>query len=151
MMKWPTQIIYGVVSGFLFFGVAQGEEGRGSDPVLMYADAAVMLAKYSGYFDHYVAEDADLNQCVSFLNQTGIYFGLSEVVSGAEFKVKDCARAMGQIDLVLNGDANFSFGKIRLPSFCESWSEYCDLNDVKFVEGYQTMVEMLRMAYIRRE
>ncbi|MEN7973794.1 MAG: hypothetical protein ABFR47_08170, partial [Verrucomicrobiota bacterium] len=88
---------------FLLGGDALGRDGGDLAPVPTHADAAIILAKFSGYFDQYVDDEADLNECVAFLNETGIYFGLMEVVNGTEFTAGDCARAMGQISLVLSG------------------------------------------------
>jgi len=138
---------------FVFFllGHSRGFGDKKAMPVLTHADAAVMLAKYSGFFDRYVSEDADLNECVAFLNKTGIYFGLLEVVNGDEFTLDDCAMAMGQIELVLRGEAVFSSGKVSLPHGLDSWREYCTINEVKFVEAYQTMLGMLRVAYEQSE
>ncbi len=128
-------------------GSLSGFGGEKPEPVLTHADAAVMLAKYSGFFDRYVSEEADLNECVAFLNKTGIYFGLLEVVNGAEFTLDDCARAMGQIELVLSGEAQLSSGKVKLPDGFGSWHEYCLVNDVKFQDAYRTMLGMLCVAY----
>ncbi len=119
-------------------------------PVVTHADAAMILAKYSGLFDRYVDEGADLNECVAFLNKTGIYFGLMEVVNGSEFTVKDCARSMGQIGLVLSGDAEFSMGKVKLPKGIESWEDFCTMNGVDYVEALQVMLEKLTAAKARR-
>ncbi|MCK4564363.1 MAG: hypothetical protein KAU94_06795 [Verrucomicrobia bacterium] len=133
---------------FLSGGWVLGDAGTdGLAPTLTHADAAVILAKYSGFFDRYVEEDAELNECVAFLNKAGIYFGLMEVVNGSEFSVKDAAKAFGQIELVLNGEAEFSGGKVKLPKGIDSWEEYCTLNRVRYVEAHQTMIEMLRIAY----
>jgi hypothetical protein len=140
------QIIFLLVAFFLL-GHSRGFGDEKAMPVLTHADAAVMLAKYSGFFDRYVPEEADLNECVAFLNKTGIYFGLLEVVNGTEFTLEDCARTMGQIELVLRGEAVFSGGKVSLPSRLDSWKEYCTMNEVKFTEAYQTMLGMLRVAY----
>lgn len=128
-------------------GASVGAEG----PVLTHADAAVMLAKYSGYFDRYVDEHAELNECVAFLNRTGVYFGLLEVVGGVEFTKSDCAKALGQIDLVLGGEAVYASGKIKLPEGVDSWEVYCTLNRVEYIEAYRTMLQMLRTAYARKE
>jgi hypothetical protein len=131
----------------LLAGTARSEnEAEPSDSVLTHADAAMILAKYSGLFDRYVSEDADLNECVAFLNQTGIYFGLMEVINGSEFTVKDCARSMGQVELVLSGEAEYLNGKVKLPKDVETWTDFCILNNIKFNEGYQAMLSALRMA-----
>jgi len=129
-------------------GVAWG--GADPKPVLTHADAAVILAKYSGFFQRYVGEDADLNECVAFLNKTGIYFGLLEIINGSDFTVEDCARAMGQINLVLSGEAGFFLGKVKLPKGVESWGEFCTMHGVEYVEGYRVMLEMLDMACARK-
>lgn len=113
-------------------------------PVPTHADAALVLAKYSGLFDRYVSHDATLNDCVAFLNKTGIYFGLMEIVNGKEFTLGDCARAMGQIELVFSGDAEYLAGKAMLPKGIESWEDFCILNDVKYAEGYAAIMEALR-------
>ena len=140
------RILFLLVALF-FLGLRSGFGDEKAEPILTHADAAVMLAKYSGFFDRYVSEDAGLNECVAFLNKTGIYFGLLEIVNGSEFTLDDCARAMGQIELVLRGEAVFSGGKVELPPGLDSWREYCTMNGVKFVEAYQTMIGMLRVAY----
>jgi hypothetical protein len=116
-------------------------------PKLTHADAAVILAKYSGFFDRYVVADAKLNECVVFLNKTGVYFGLLAVVNGTEFSEKDAAKALGQIDLVLTGKAKFSAGKVILPKEFASWQEFCRMNQVKYIAVYQTMCGLLREAY----
>lgn len=136
------------LSAAIFFMAVHGGFGAEEPkPVPTHADAAVLLAKYSGFFDGHVAEDADLNECVAFLNKIGVYFGLMEVVNGSEFTKKDCAKAMGQIELVLNGEAEYFVGKVKLPKGLESWADYCTMNGVDYVSAYRTMVEMLYVAY----
>jgi len=134
----------------LFLGGFAWGGGGDRKPVLTHADAAMILAKYSGLFDRYVDEDADLNECVAFLNKAGIYFGLMEVVNESEFTVKDCARSMGQISLVLSGDAEFSMGKVKLPKGVESWEDFCTMEGVDYVGVLQVMLENLIMAKSRR-
>jgi hypothetical protein len=137
-----------LVAIFLSGGWVLGDAGTGGlAPTLTHADAAVILAKYSGFFDRYVEEDAELNECVAFLNKAGIYFGLMEVVNGSEFSVKDAAKAFGQIELVLNGEAEFSGGKGKLPEGIESWEDFCTMNRVEYVTAHKAMLEMLCMAY----
>ncbi|VGO21362.1 hypothetical protein [Pontiella sulfatireligans] len=123
--------------------------GAGSERVLTHADAAVVLARYSGLFDRYLGKDASLSECVSFLNKHGIYFGLLEVVNGSEFTVEDCARAMGQIELVFSGEAEYAHGKVNLSKNVESWEEFCILNDVKYVEAYESMRVLVRSAMVK--
>ena len=143
--------VFFLVAIIFFLGIQSGSGSEEPTPVLTHADAAVLLAKYSGFFDYHVAEDADLNECVAFMNKIGVYFGLMEVVNGSEFSKKDCAKAMGQIELILNGEAEYSAGKVKLPKGLESWADYCTMNGVEYVEAYRTMLEMLRMAYEQSE
>jgi hypothetical protein len=132
-----------VLATLLLSALANADSGAKEKRVLTHADAAIILAKYSGYFDRYVDKAADLQECVSFLNKTGVYFGLMEVVNRSEFTAEDCARAMGQIDLVLSGEAAYIHGKVKLPKGIETWSQFCTMNDVKYREGYELMVEIL--------
>lgn len=118
----------------------------GKQPVPTHADAAVILAKYSGLFDRYVSEEATLTDCVAFLNKAGIYFGLMEVVNGKGFTLHDCARVMGQVELVFSGEAEYIAGKVKLPKDIDSWEDFCTMNGVKFAEGYQAIVRTLVMA-----
>lgn len=135
---------------FFLGGFAWGGEGGDQKRVLTHADAAVILAKYSGFFDRYVDKNADLDQCVAFLNKTGIYFGLLEVVNGSEFTVEDCARAMGQIDLVLSGEAEFSMGKVKLPKGIVSWVDFCTMHGVGYVKGHRAMLEIVNIMDARK-
>jgi hypothetical protein len=116
-----------------------------------HADAAVILAKYSGLFDRYVDPDATMGECVSFLNETGIYFGLLEVVSGAEFTLAECARVLGQIELILLGEAEYLAGKVILPKGIDSWESYCIMNGVKYREGYGAIVQTMQLALADRD
>lgn len=152
-MNKLVKSVFLLVAVFFFQGQFAFGEDAGEDlsPALTHADAAVILAKYSGFFDRYVDENDDLNACVSFLNRTGIYFGLMEVVNGSEFSVGDAAKSFGQVDLVLGGEAEFSGGKVKLPKGIESWEEYCTMNRVDYMKARQTMLEMLRMAYEQQE
>lgn len=131
--------------------VANGENGslspREQLPVPSHADAAVIFARYCGLFDRYVPDDASLNECVSFLNKTGIYFGLLEVVNGTTFTLQDCARVMGQMNLVFSGEAEYVAGKVKLPLGVESWEDFCILNDVKYIQGYENLVTTLDMLH----
>ena len=116
------------------------------EPVVTHADAAVMLAKFSGQFERYISRDADLSECVAFFNKAGIYFGFLEIATGAEFTSADCARVTGQAELVFAGNAEFSAGKVSLPQGMASWPQYCILNDIKYLDVHKSMKELLRAA-----
>ncbi len=136
-----------VLAGFVGSAVALGEKAaNGVPPVPTHADAAVIVAKFYGLFDRYVDQGADLNECVAFLNKHGVYFGLLEVANGAEFTKKDCARVMGQINLLFSGEAEFLHGKVAKPIKVGSWVEYCVLNDVPYETTYRSICEFLRRA-----
>jgi hypothetical protein len=109
-----------------------------------HADAAFIITNYSGLFDHFGPQDATTSECVSFLNDHGVYFGLLEVVSGAEFTRKDCARVMGQISLVFSGDADYIGGKVKLPKGVDSWEAFCIMEGVKYVEAYEAILNAMR-------
>ena len=111
-----------------------------------HADAAFIITKYSGLFDHYGPQDASLSECVAFLNDHGVYFGLLEVVNGTEFTRKDCARVMGQISLIFSGDAEYLGGKVKLPKDVDSWDAFCIMEGIKFVEAYEAIRNAVRRA-----
>ena len=111
-----------------------------------HSDAAMILAKHAGLFDRYVSKDASLNECVSFLNKHGVYFGLMEVVNGSAFTKKDCARVMGQIELIFTGEATYLAGKVILPKDIASWEEFCTMEAVDYVQGYEAVVQALKIA-----
>jgi hypothetical protein len=111
-----------------------------------HSDAAIILAKHSGLFDKYLSRDATLSDCVSFLNEHGIYFGLMEVVNRTEFTAKDCARVMGQIELIFTGEAEFLIGKVILPKGIDSWEAFCTMEGVEYIQGYKAIVQALYMA-----
>ncbi len=138
-----------LISLLFFGGFVRGDKGGGGEVALTHADAAVILAKYTGFFDRYVDDSADLNECVAFLNGIGIYFGLMEVVNNSEFTIEDCARSMGQIELILSGEATLYRGRINLPKGIESWKDFCIMNEVKYAEGHQAMLDLLEQAYTR--
>jgi hypothetical protein len=123
------------------------EEAAPADRVVpTHADAAYIIFKYSGFFDRYGTQDADISDCVSFFNDHGIYFGLLEVISGKEFTLKDCARVMGQIRLVFSGDAEYFGGKVMLPKDVASWEGFCIMNEVEYVEAYEAVLSAVRRA-----
>ena len=138
-------ILLVVVSGVFAGGEVAGEKAT-TLPIPTHANAAMIVARNSGFFDQYVAGDATLTECVAFLNRTGIYFGLAEVVAGKEFSVKDCARVMGQLELVFSGDAEYVGGKVILPRGIGSWVEFCVMHNVYYIETYRVMREMLYVA-----
>lgn len=118
---------------------AQDDDVARALPVLTHADAAVILAKYAGFFDRYVASDASVNDCVMFLNRTGVYIGLMEVIDGKEFTISDFARSLGQITLVLEGEAEYEGGKVKLPKEIASWEDFCTINGVEFAVAFRSM------------
>lgn len=111
-----------------------------------HADAAFIITNYLGLFDRSGPQDATTSECVAFLNDHGVYFGLLEVVSGTEFTRKDCARVMGQISLVFSGDAEYVGGKVKLPKGVDSWEAFCIMEGVKFIETYEAILNAVRGA-----
>lgn len=124
-----------------------GTASRLGQVIPKHADAAIIFAKYSGLFDRYVQDDATLDECVAFLNGAGVYFGLLEIVNGAEFTLQDCARVMGQMNLLFSGEAEREGGKVRLPKGIDSWVEFCILNDVKYIDGYKNLCATTRILH----
>jgi len=144
-----------IISFFAFsmvttFGGLEEKGGTTILPVLTHADASVILAKYAGFFDRYVAPDASVNECVAFLNRTGVYFGLMEVVNGAEFTQSDFARSMGQITRILDGDAEYEGGKVKLPNAIASWEDLCTMNGVGFAQDFQAMLKSFQLLVNER-
>ncbi len=125
---------------------SEGDQETRNLPVPTHADAAVILAKHTGLFDRYVTSEATLTECVAFLNKYGIYFGLMEVVNGKEFTLNDCARVMGQIELVFSGEAEYIAGKVKLPNNIASWEEFCTMSQVNYVEGHKAIVQAMVFA-----
>ena len=148
-MGLKRQIFALTLVALLLSALAHAGDEEMNTRALTHADAAVLLAKYSGYFDRYVDKDASLEECVRFLNKTGIYFGLMEVVNGSKFTIKDCARSMGQIDLILSGEAEYIHGKVKLPKGIDTWALFCIMHDVKYEEGYKAMAEILLVEKAR--
>lgn len=138
-------ILFLFLAGALSIHSAFGQEEI-RRPVPTHADAAVIFAKHSKLFDRYVSQDATLNECVAFMNKQGVFFGLMEVVNGAKFTLEDCARVMGQIELVFTGEADFVAGKVRLPKGIDSWNEFCILEGIEYERGYESVVEALNYA-----
>lgn len=130
----------------LAFSARPDSSSSESRIVPTHADAAYIIFKFSGLFDRYGTQDADISDCVSFLNDHGVYFGLLEVVSGEEFTLKDCARVMGQISLIFSGDAEYLGGKVMLPKDVASWESFCIMNEVKYVETYEAVLNAVHRA-----
>jgi hypothetical protein len=94
-----------------------------------FGDLAVFSAKE--YFGGYVAKDASLEQCVTFLNSRGVSISLFDLMDQGRVVTKeDFARVAGQSKLLFLGDAEFQKGCIRKPLEVETWLDYCLLNDV---------------------
>lgn len=108
----------------MFIGTAGATEGT-------FADLAVFLAK--GYFGRHVSPDASLGQCVDFLNRNGVYFSFFELMDSGRIVTKeDVARVVGQVELLLSGEAEIAGGRIKKPVEAQTWVDYCLLNDVDF-------------------
>ena len=107
-----------------------------STSLITHLDAAYILAKSSGLFDEKKPSNATPQECVQFFNRHGIYFSPRSISSNQLFLKKDCARIMGQLELVMQGKAEYRGGKVILPKSVESWEEYCILNDIKYEDGY---------------
>ena len=138
-------VLFLIMQGVVFVCSAFGQdEVRNLVPT--HADAAVIFARHSKLFDRYVTQDATLNECVAFMNKQGIFFGLMEVVNGFEFTLKDCARVMGQIELVFTGEAEFVAGKVQLPKDIDSWKEFCILEGIEYERGFESVIEALYYA-----
>ena len=135
-LKWICLML-----GFCMAVGAAAEKGGSKHVVVTHTDAAMVFARHSGQFNKYVKPDATLSECVTFLNEIGVYFSLKDVLRKQEFTQKDCARVMGQISLVFSGDAEFDFGKVILPKEADSWEDYCLLYDIKYKDIYRTMAE----------
>ena len=146
-MRLKAFILSGVVFGSAL-SLSAGSDEMASDRQIVptHADAAFIITKYSGLFDRYGLQDANVSECVAFLNDHGVYFGLLEVVSGRVFTRQDCARVMGQISLVFSGDAEYLGGKVKLPKGVDSWEAFCIMEDIKFIELYEAIRNTLSRA-----
>jgi hypothetical protein len=141
----------GIVSMSVFWVAlslpAQPDQASAESQIVpTHGDAAYIIFKYSGLFERYGTQDADISDCVSFFNDHGVYFGLLEVVNGEEFTLKDSARVMGQISLVFSGDAEYLGGKVILPKDVASWESFCIMNEVKYVEAYEAVLNAVCRA-----
>ncbi|QBG47553.1 hypothetical protein EGM51_09165 [Verrucomicrobia bacterium S94] len=145
-MKKNGIVLMVVMIGFVFASSSSASKMSASDSqVPTHADAAMVFGKYFGLFERYVDKNASLSDCVSFFNDQGVYFGLMEVVNGTEFTLKDCARVMGQIELLFSGEAEYFMGKVKLPKGIASWEEFCIINRVDYREGYAALVDTLKI------
>lgn len=115
--------------------------------VVTHRDAVVFFAKYLGYFDEYLDEDASGPECLSFLNRIGVCFSMQNISSRAEFTQKDCAKVVGQLRLIFSGEAEHEFGKVGevlLPKDIDSWIQYCIMNDVDYKEIFRVFEEVVQ-------
>ncbi|MBN2704234.1 MAG: hypothetical protein JXR23_08485 [Pontiellaceae bacterium] len=145
-MSDRVHIVTALFAAFVAAGVCAQERSaevvKEQKPVLTHKYAAVVFAKRAGIFDEYVDSDATLSDCVSFMNEQGILFSLSDVVSQKKFTSKDCARVMGQMSLIFLGEAKREFGSvgmIMLPDNIDSWEQYCIINGVEYKEMYKKL------------
>lgn len=139
------KVLYVIMVSVILWGgaVAFSADAAEEQAVPTFAEAVIILTKYSGMFDQYVKKDASLSECVSFLNRKGIYVGLMEVSNGTEFTLLDCARLMGQARLLHTGEAEFEMGKVKLPKGIDSWKDFCIMNNVQYVQGYEFILKGL--------
>lgn len=141
-----------VVAGCLSVSVNAQEatdDAARQSTVPTQAEAAIIFSRELGMFDRYVAWDASRSECVTFLNRQGVYFGLLEVTRGGDFTLHDCARVMGQLSLLFSGEAEYLAGKVKLPKGIDSWEEFCILNDVKYVQGFESLVQMVDLYRVQ--
>lgn len=134
------------IVGLMAVSAADAEEAiidQKQKLVITHADAAVVIVKYSGFFQENLPEDATLDGCVSFLNKIGVYFGMMEVVNGTEFTMQDCARVLGQLHLIFSGDAEYLSGKVILPKAIDSWEKFCIMNYINYSQGYEAIKSAL--------
>ena len=117
-------------------GAWGSEEGVPSEKVVPDFAMAARVFAHMDVFEDYVDKDFRTTQCVNFLNGVGVYFSRTSVKERAEFTEMDCARVMGQIDLVFKGEAELGGEGVKLPESIDSWSQYCIMNDVKFSKVY---------------
>ncbi|MDZ8119769.1 hypothetical protein [Pontiella agarivorans] len=144
-MKKTGIVFVLLLIGFVCRSAAAVDRFASASLVPTHADAAIVFGKYFGLFDQYIDENASLTDCVKFFNKHGVYFGLMEVVNGSEFTFRDCARVMGQIELLLSGEAEYFMGKVKLPIGIASWEEFCIMNRVDYTEGHAAMLDTLKM------
>ncbi len=94
-----------------------------------FGDLAAFSAKE--YFGGYIAKDASLERCVTFLNSRGVSISLFDLMDQGRVVTKeDFARVAGQAKFLFLGEAEFQKGCIRKPLEVETWLDYCLLNDV---------------------
>jgi hypothetical protein len=105
-----------------------------------FGDLAVVIAK--GYFQGHVSQDAPVEDCVSFLNGSGVCFSLFDVMdSNIAVGKEDFARAVGRSTLLFTGEAELSDGCIELPKESGSWVDFCFLNDVTFTSYWDQFLQ----------
>lgn len=125
----------------LFYAHVSFAEGQAR---LTQVDAAVLIARYSGFFDRYISEEGTPSECLQFLNEQGIVFDMLGVLEGREYTEAEHARVMTQIDLILSGRVTVgSIGGVDLPREYGSWEEYCLLNNIHYKESYKRLVEII--------
>jgi len=128
-----------------------GKETAADSAAPTCADAAVIVAKYMGFFDRYLGSGATLSECVAFLNAHGVRFEVEDVVTGKTFSSEDCARVLGQVALLLGGNARLSGRSIELEKGFDSWSEFCTMRGIDYKGVYRSMTETIRSARGKRK
>ncbi len=105
-----------------------------------FGDLAVLLAK--GCFGGYVKQDVSLEQCAAFLNSKGICFSLFDLMDTNKAVTKeDCARVVGQSELLFSGEAEVVNGCINKPLEAKTWVDYCLLNDIDLEQFWGQVVQ----------
>lgn len=104
-----------------------------------YGDLAVLLAR--GYFKDAVSPNASVEECVAFLNGNGVQFSIFDLMDPDIRVTKEkFARAVGQSQLLLSGEATVENGVIIRPNNIASWFDYCLLNDINLSEMWTSFV-----------
>ena len=117
----------------------ESKPARKTNAILTCQKVARFLVKESGQFKRYVPAKADDKWCVDFLSKLGVQLYLKGESNQTGFSKKDMARVLGQIELLLNGEATYLNGGIQLPENIKSWVEFCTLNKVEYRMPYKAM------------
>ena len=117
----------------------ESKPGTKTGAILTRQKVAGFLAKEAGLFKRYVPAKADDQWCVDFLSKLGVQLYLKGESNETGFSKKDMARVLGQIELLLNGEATYLNGGIELPENMKSWIEFCVINKVAYRATYEAV------------